>query len=133
MSNTAIISVLIGVLIIVGRGPLIFWPEATREFYLKLIATNLRVRLIGVCLLALGIVMIMSARADARGASIIIQGLGWFLVFIAFFGELIFASIVRLIAEAVLEALDNVMLRGLGVLAVGLGAFFIWLGLKVLS
>ena len=133
MSSTAIISVLIGVLIIVGRGPLIFWPEATRDIYLKMMATNLRVRLIGVCLLALGIVMIMSARGDARGASVVIEGLGWLLTFIAFFGELIFTSIVRLIAEAVLEALDEVMLRGLGVLAIGLGAFFIWLGLEVLS
>ena len=133
MSNTAIISVLIGVIIILSRGPLIFWPEATREFYLKLIATNTRMRLIGLCVLALGIAMILAARDEAHEASIIILALGWFMAFVAIFGELIFTSILRLIGEAVLEALDNVMLRGLGVFGTGFGAFFIWLGLKVLS
>ena len=133
MSSVGAISVLIGVLIIIGRGPLIFWPEPTREFYLKMIATNNRVRLIGLFLVAIAVVMIVASRGDPRPAAMLIQGMGWIIAFVGLIGELIFASITRLIGEAVLEAMDSVVLRGMGILAMGLAAFFIWLGISALG
>ncbi len=37
----------------------------------------------------------------------------------------------KLIADAFLDAMDNVMLRGLGAISLGMGIFFIYLGVAV--
>jgi uncharacterized protein YjeT (DUF2065 family) len=132
MNNPAYISIILGVLIIVSRGPLIFRPEATREFYLKMFATKTRVRVVGLVVLALGCTMVFSVREAPGAASVFFAGLGYLFGAMAFLLLLAFPSFFKLIFEAFFEAADNVILRGLGVLAVGVGAFFIWLGFRLM-
>jgi uncharacterized protein YjeT (DUF2065 family) len=132
MNNHAYISIILGVLIIISRGPLIFRPDATREFYLKMIATRARIRVLGLVVLALGTAMVFSVHEAPGAASVFFAGLGYLMAAAAFFLLLAFPSIFKLVAEAFIEAMDNVILRGLGVLAVGVGAFFIWLGFRLM-
>ena len=131
MNGLALISILMGVLIIISRGPLIFAPEIMRKFYMKLIATSTRIRIMGLCITPLGAVAIMVARGSDQTASLIISVIGYIMVLIAVFFMLIFPSLSKQVADAFLEAMDNLMLRILGLLAVCLGALFIYLGLAV--
>lgn len=133
MNGLALISILIGILFIVIRAPLIFAPETTKAFYLKLVASNTRIRIMSLCLAAVGTAAIMAARGSDQTAALIILILGWLWVLAAVFFLLIFPSLYRRIAEAFLQAMDNLILRLLGFFAVLLGAFFIYLGLVVFS
>lgn len=133
MNDLALISILIGIIAIVSRGPLIFAPESTKELYVKLVASNTRIRIMGLFVAALGTAAIMAARGSDQTAALIILVLGYFWVFAATFFLLIFTSFYKLIADAFLDAMDNLILRLLGVFTVLLGAFFIYLGLVVFS
>ena len=124
---------MIGILSIVSRGPLIFAPETTKAFYLKLVTSNTRIRIMGLFVAALGTAAIMAARGSDQTAALIILVLGYFWVFAATFFLLIFPSFYKLIAGAFLDAMDNLILRLLGFFTVLLGAFFIYLGLVVFS
>ena len=133
MNNHACISIILGFLIIMSRGPLIFWPDATREFYIRMMATKARIRVLGLVVLALGTAMVFSVRETPGAASVFFAGLGYLMAAWAIFLLLAFPSIFKLVAEAFIEAMDNVMLRGLGVIAAGIGAFFIWLGFRLMA
>ena len=128
MKDTALVSIFIGLLVIVARGPLIFAPAASREFYVKLLSTNLRMRLFGLFMFALSLAMIFTARGEINSAAILILVLGYLLAFVSVFGMIVFASIIRLVVEAVLEGMDDLMLRLVGIISLFFGAFFFYLG-----
>jgi len=122
MSNLAFVSILFGAIIILIRGPIIFAPEASRKFFLKLLfSSNTRIRLMGIFAVALGLIMIYAAQGDDHTAALIIKYFGWFLVIVAVF---IFVNI--------MENMDALILRIIGIFSVGIGALFIYLGLFVL-
>ena len=73
MSGLAIVCILTGIFIIAARGPLIFWPEPTREFYLKLISSNNRSRVLGLFLGLIGGAFIVASRASDHEAAVFIQ------------------------------------------------------------
>ena len=132
MNGVAAVSIALGIIIIVSRAPLIFAPEATRSIYLKLLATNTRIRIMGLFVGAMGIAMILSARGSPETSALLILAIGYFLVFVMIFPFMIFTSIIKLIAEAVLSGTDDLILRGMGVIAVIIGALFIWLGISII-
>ena len=121
----------LGIFIIVSRGSLIFAPDATLRSYRKLLATTLRIRIMGIILLILPMAMILAAWGDHRDGAEIIMGLGYIFGFVVVVFLLIFTSIYKLIADAFLDAMDNVILRGLGAISLGIGIFFIYLGVAV--
>jgi uncharacterized protein YjeT (DUF2065 family) len=133
MNIPAYISIALGVLFIVSRSPLIIWPEATRDFYLKMMASNTRIRITGIFVLMLSVIIVLSLRGVPGSASLFFTGFGYFMALVAVFSLLAFPGIFKLVFEAILKAMDNVMLRGVGVLAVGLGVFFIWVGISLLA
>ncbi|MBW2092245.1 MAG: hypothetical protein JRI34_09020 [Deltaproteobacteria bacterium] len=59
------------------------------------------------------------------------MGLGYFFTFVFVVFLVIFTGVYKLIANAFLDAMDNVMLRSLGVFSIGLGILFFYLGLAV--
>ena len=129
MTNTDITLVLLGLTIIIIRGPFVIWPMATRGVYQRLHKTNLRVRVIGLGLLPLLVAMILANKGDPRDAAIILTGLGSILIVFVLFFCLINPSLFRRLADAVLEDLEMFMLRGVGVFAVILGAYLVYWGL----
>jgi hypothetical protein len=64
MNELSLVYVAVGVLVIVVRGPLIFAPAATIDFYRRLLATDARVRVMGVVVGAVGLALI----AEGRGS-----------------------------------------------------------------
>lgn len=122
--------VLLGVFIIVSRGSLAIWPLATRNVYQRLFKTSLRVRVFGLALLPLSVAMVLVNQGNPRDAAIILTGLGYIFIFVVIVFLLIFPGIYRLKADAVLEAMDAVMLRGAGVMAVVIGILLVYAGLR---
>jgi hypothetical protein len=131
MDDLAIICIIVGIFMIISRGPLIVAPDTTLRFYRKLLATNFRIRLMGLIFLVLTLAMILAARGDRRDGAEIIMVLGYFYSFIVVVFLIIFTSLYKLIADAFLNAMDSVMLRGFGTIALGIGILFIYLGVAV--
>ena len=128
MTGTDVTLVLLGVLIIVSRGSLAIWPVATRNVYQRLLKTNLRVRVFGLTILPLSVAMILVNQGNPRDAAIILTGLGYIFIFVVIVFFLIIPGIYRLVTEAVLDAMDTVMLRGAGAISTAIGILLIYAG-----
>ncbi len=129
MTGTDVTLVLLGVLIIVSRGSLAIWPVATRNVYQRLLKTNLRVRVFGLAILPLPLVIIVANQGEPRGdAAVILTGLGYIIIFVVIVFLFIFPGIYRLVTEAVLDAMDTVMLRGVGAISTAIGILLIYAG-----
>lgn len=131
MTGLAVVSILLGVVIILSRGPLVLAPEGTLRVYRKLLATNSRVRIMGVGITALAVAMILLSRGHELTSARVISIMGWCIACVAVFLLLLFPSAYRQLAESLLDATSQA-LRPVGAIAVGVGVLFIWLGLSVL-
>ena len=134
MDGLAGVSIVFGVILIVVRSPLIFAPERTIDFYRRLIATDTRVRIVGVLLAVIGLSMIGLAWGSTETVPRVLFGFGWFLA-VGAAVLLGFSSRWRRMAESFLDlardGMDPLVLRAIGVLAVAIGALFVYLGLEV--
>ena len=135
MSGLAWCSVAFGVLLLVSRGPLAFAPAATMRFYHGVVATPARVRVLGVVIGVLGLLVASTSWAGEGGAEQFFRGLGALFILLAVL-LLVAPAAYQRIAEAVLsfsdESVDTAVVRGVGIFAMALGAFLIYLGLAVL-
>jgi uncharacterized protein YjeT (DUF2065 family) len=130
MSELAIATTAVGVLIVLVRGPLIFAPQATLGVYRKLLETHTRIRVMGGCVVLIGAALALSAQGIDQTAAQVIFAVGGLIVLFAVFGLLVYPSAYKGLADALLAAMDDsTTLRALGVLGVGIGAIFIYLGL----
>ena len=129
MSDLALISIIFGILIVVGRAPLVFAPDTAIRFIRRVINKKIVLRIMGIPTALLGLAMIFSAWGSDQSAALIILLLGWFIAFMAVL-ELIFTSFIQRIANSIWN-MDNSLARILGLLSVVLGAFFIYIGLVV--
>ncbi len=128
MTGTDVTLVLLGVLIIVSRGSLAIWPVTTRNVYQRLLKTNLRVRVFGLTILPLPVAMVLVNQGNPRDAAVILTGLGYIFIFVVIVFFLIIPGIYRLVTEAVLDAMDTVMLRGAGAISTAIGILLIYAG-----
>lgn len=127
MTPVAIASIFIGVLMIATRAPLIFAPEATAAFYLRMVDTRGRVRAVGACVAILGVVLLLLAAGEPGGLAGVMTVIGGLMLFGA--GFLLFVpGVYQQLAEAVLTGIGEVGLRALGLLAVGIGGLFVYFG-----
>ncbi len=135
MDGLAIPCIVIGVLVILARGPLIFVPAATLRVYRNLFATDARVRVVGFVLAALGVVVLRSGWGATSLAAQSLSVLGWLLCF-AGLAILLFAGPWRRVADSLLEiaseSVDAALLRLVGVIAVAVGGALVYLGLRLL-
>lgn len=123
--------IIIGALIILSRGPLLVAPRATLDLYRKLVATRTRVRLFGLVLMALGAAMFYYCHGGHNAPELIIQILGAFIATMAFFLMLIMPWLYMLIAQSIIDAMDEVMARLFGLVSVIAGAIIIYLGISL--
>jgi uncharacterized protein YjeT (DUF2065 family) len=131
MSAVSIVSIIFGIIIIVGRAPLVFAPGATLRLVRRIINNKGTLRIVGVFSAVLGMAMIATAWGVDQSAVLILSWLGW-LIFCAALVELIFTAFVQKIAIAI-WSMKNTTARILGLVAVVIGAFFIYLGIAVLQ
>jgi hypothetical protein len=132
MPDLGLVAVLLGVLIIALRGPLIFAPEATAQFYRRLLATRTRTRIAGLVIGVLGLAVLVTGWGPRGAVAHVLVAVGWLMALGAVFILLAPALYMRL-ATSVLdwaeEGADPVVARGVGLLAVLLGALLIYWGL----
>ncbi len=129
MSELAIVTTAVGVLIVLARGPLIVAPQATLGIYRKLLETHARIRIIGACVVALGVAMAVSAQDVDRTAAEVIFAISVTIALGALL-LLVYPSAYKRLADTVLAAVeDPTTLRAFGVLGTGIGALLIYLGL----
>lgn len=131
MSELSLVYVAVGVLVIAVRGPLIFAPAATIDFYRRLLATDARVRVIGVAVGAVGLALIAEGRGSGGVATQIPFYFGWFLAVAALFFMLIFPAPYRRLAASVLDFVAGIgssVSRVAGLIGVLIGALLIYLG-----
>jgi hypothetical protein len=127
MTPAAIASVVIGGLIIVTRAPLIFAPEATAAFYLRLFDTRGRVRALGVGVAILGLALVFLAASEPGLLAGVLTVVGGLMTFAAGC-LLVVPGVFQQLAEALLTGIGEVGLRALGLLAVGIGGLFVYFG-----
>ena len=129
MSTVSLMSIIFGILIIVGRAPLIFAPGATLRLIRRIINNKGTLRMVGIFTAVLGLAMIASAWGADELAALIIAWLGW-LIICAAVAELILTSFVQRIAISIWN-MKNATARILGLFSVVVGAFFVYLGIVV--
>ena len=131
----AIVCVVAGVLIILGRGPLIFTPERTLELYRRMVGTEAAVRIVGLCVGALGAGMAVLARGGGGTGVSIVFVLGLVLA-AAGLMLLVLPSPYRRVADSVLDfardSVDPTVIRALGLVAAGIGAYLVYFGARLL-
>jgi uncharacterized protein YjeT (DUF2065 family) len=130
MSAISIMSIIFGIIIILGRAPLLFEPEATLLLVRRIINKKSALRIVGVFTAVLGLALVASAWNVRQSLALILYWIGWALFF-AGIAELIFTAFVQRLANAV-WSMGNTTARILGVFAVIIGTFFIYLGVAVL-
>ena len=130
MNKLAIASVVLGIIVIALRGPMIFSPDAVIKPFKMLIESKTRLRIMGLVIISFGLALIFAAWGVDHTAARVILGLGCLVVLIPLFFMVIFPSIYSLIADILLD-LNPMFFRVIGVLGVGVGILFIYLGLVV--
>ncbi len=133
MTSTAIITLVLGVLIILSRGPLLFTPARTTAVYRRLFATNARIRVAGVFAALLGLALILAAQGESAVAAHAMLWVGWFLLGGTLLLHIPFPGIVALFADGLFDALaDDTTGRVLGAIGVAIGLIFVYVGLVLL-
>ncbi|MCP4007334.1 MAG: hypothetical protein GY725_24390 [bacterium] len=131
------VCIVLGILIIASRAPLVFAPQATLLFYRQMVATNGRVRALGVVVAGLGLAMLISGRNSDAGAELALFWFGVFMSAVAGGLLLILPGAYRTMAAGVLdfmgdpESADLAVTRVAGVFGVAVGGFFVYLGARV--
>lgn len=133
MNNPAYICIIFGVFVIIFRGPLIFRPQATKEAYRKMFATRARVRLTGLVVLVLGAAMALAARQGTGPAATFFTGFGCVLAVLGALVSTVLPAFFKIFIDTLIDAFDDLMLRGVGVFAVAVGALLVWLGISMLG
>ena len=133
MDPLSIFCVLVGILIIVSRGPLIVAPTATLRVYDKLISTDARIRGFGVGLAPIAVGLIGLPLGERPSAEIL-RAFGWLWAAVTLW--LLFApGSYRRFARGVLDfvesSVDEAVVRISGILAVALGVWLIYFGVYV--
>ncbi len=133
MSALSILCVGLGVLIIVGRGPLIFAPRATLRFYASVMSTVTRFRVLGMMLGVFGGAFLFF---DYGKGAIVgwVSMLGWLFVTAAFALVVLPGPFYRIFKgglRSFRESVSDVVIRMFGLLAVIVGVGFIYMGLYV--
>ena len=134
MDSLSIICIALGIIVIVGRGPLIFAPSATLRFYDRcLFSTNARCRAVGVMFATLAMALLFSDFGEG-----VLTGLlhtcGWFMATVALL-FLVLPNVLRRFFQTIFgyieESVDDGIVRIVGLLAVVFGFALIYVGVYV--
>jgi uncharacterized protein YjeT (DUF2065 family) len=129
----SILCILIGTLIIVTRGPLILAPRAMLRVIRGLIATDARLRGIGLVLVALAAAPLLLPLGEGVVAGGL-YALGW-LFAVASLWLLTAPGSYRLVAQGVLDyvdsSVDEAIVRILGFVSVAIGFALVYVGIYV--
>jgi hypothetical protein len=131
MSIVDLASTIFGLLIIISRGPLVIAPGASLNVFMRMIGTNTRTRIFGLCLLPLGALLIWVGNAEYGDLAAVLMVIGWIIGGGAMV-MLIFPQAYMALAESIVPedvAGDLYGWRVLGAIGVLIGCVFVYFGL----
>ena len=131
MSTVGIVSIVLGVLMVFGRGSLLVAPEASLRWFKAVIATNGRLRLLGGFMLTLGAVMVWAGASEDSVLATILTVFGWAIAGISVLLLVLFPGAYRAIANPFVpsEMSGSLFLwRFRGLIGVALGVLLIYFG-----
>ena len=133
VDTNSILCVLIGLLVIVTRGPMIFAPERTILFYDRLVATDARVRTVALLLGSLAIALLATTVGE-EAVSFWLRLLGWLLALVTtwlFVSPRTYRRLVQGVISFVRDSTDAAIVRWIGLAAVVLGTWLVYVGIWV--
>ncbi len=132
MSGLALVTIILGVFVVISRGPFIFAPEATRKAVIShFLVSTARLRIVGLPVVAMGVLIIIAAQGRDQTAALVIKYYGWFIAIAAGLFHVILAPRTREFAKNILERWSITTLRIRGFVGVIVGALLICLGFAV--
>lgn len=133
MDPPSILYILIGSLVIAGRGPMVFAPRATLRFFDRLLSTDARVRGISLVFAPLPAAVVTLPLGEGPAAEVL-SALGW-LFAAATLWLLSAPASYRRLAHAVLgffeSSVDEAVVRIVALVAVAIGVSMIYVGICV--
>lgn len=139
MSAVGIVSIAIGVLGICYGGYIVLKPAALLRWFRHAVNTDRRIRVLGVCLLPLGVVLVLAGASEGAGfdlngqstLALVLSILGW--AWLAFFTlPLVLApQFIRVAIEVLVPNVLSGSLIGwrlLGIVRVAISAAFVYFG-----
>lgn len=130
MNILPVVSIVFGVIIIVGRTPLLFAPEAALKVIHNIIQKKSNLRLIGSSTTLFGVFMIAAVITTNQLYPLTVSLLGYFFAIVG--GSLvIFPSSIQKLAVKI-WSMSNLVARILGLTSVILGLFLIYIGVTCL-
>ena len=133
MDALSIVCIVMGCLIIIGRGPLAFDPSRTLRWYKSFFTTNARLRAFGVSL-AVGATALLLAPLGEGLLAGLLYALGWLLAIAALLFLIMpntFRSIIFLIFDFLEHSVPSAIIRVLGLLATAIGVALVYVGIYV--
>ena len=121
MSPLAWALVLIGLLIALSRGPLVFAPGATRALYFRLFESDARMRIFGLAMAPLGAALVWAAAGEAGSAAALVRGLGVLMLVLCLGVFVPFPGPARRLAAKVWGGFGETTMQVLGFAAVVFG------------
>lgn len=128
MSTLGLFIAIIGILIILTRSPLVFAPERTRSVFMAVMATPARLRLLGLFMTLLGALAAWVGLTEVSPTADFVNTLGIIIIIIGAGIVIPFAQPVSKAFRGIMGAMSTSFLRGVGVLAVLIGAWIVWYG-----
>jgi hypothetical protein len=133
MSRVAVVSIVLGVVVVCSRGALLVAPAVTLGWFEALIATDGRIRALGAFALTLGATMAWAGTSEYTGLATILRLGGWAIVAFSTPTLVLFPTAYRAIADSVLPSSsdsdsDLAGWRLLGLIGVILGGLLIYFG-----
>jgi uncharacterized protein YjeT (DUF2065 family) len=130
MNSLLFVSVLLGIFLIVVRGPFAFAPEVVTEFYRKqLFEKPIRLRLLGAFFGILGCSMLFSASGVAGTGAQLVRVFGFLLLFPGLFVGLA-PRIAKEVIYGFLDVFGPPGLRFIGILNIVLGLVWIYFSFR---
>jgi hypothetical protein len=135
MEPITIVVAVIGILAIVGRGPMLIAPTATADFYRRWISKKELLRRLGilVLLMAVGVIQVGRGAAAAHGGiATAVEVFGWFIGGAAIWLMASPGSYQRLALSIIDSIADPSALRVIGALNIAFGLALIWVAFAVM-
>ena len=128
MNTLPVISVIFGIVLILGRAPLLFRPVAMQGFIRGIIGNATKLRLMGTIVLLAGVCMIIVALTIEKSYPEIVLALGCLFTLVAAVFLLTTAATRKLAVR--IWSMSPGQARLLGLISVLFGAYLIYLGLE---
>jgi hypothetical protein len=135
MSMSGIVTICLGLLIICSRGPLIFVPASVLAWFRAAIKTKNRTRGLGAIVGLVSLPMIWSGMSEDSELALFLLIFGGILLFISIAGLLLFPHFYMSIAEIFIAEDPDSNLFGwriIGLVAVIIGSYIVWVGMNAL-